>query len=74
MQRLTNTILNLESDEVLEQMRNDESLYNFKVSHIKEILEGELTFANILNQAVEENEALKEEKQKLEESLMEKCE
>ena len=49
MQRLTNTILNLESDEVLEQMRNDESLYNFKVNHIKEILEGELTFANILN-------------------------
>ena len=36
--KLAHTISMLESDEIIEQMRNDDSLYEFKMEHIKKIL------------------------------------
>lgn len=38
-EKMTKTILALESDEVIEQMRNDKTLYQFKLVRIKEIIE-----------------------------------
>lgn len=41
--RLENTIVRLESDELIQQMRNDSSLYACKMKYIQEIIEEEIS-------------------------------
>ena len=50
-------------------MRNDPTLYEYKINRIKEVIETELNFAEVINEAMDENEKIRMEKERLEECV-----
>ena len=56
---LSKTIIDIESDEILEQMRNDKALYEYKIGHIMEKLEKEFNYIEDIESLIDENDTLK---------------
>jgi hypothetical protein len=57
---LEGAILRLESDELIQQMRNDSSLYACKMKNIQEIIQEELNSYSQLEESLELTEELQE--------------
>lgn len=69
-QKLSETVMSIESDEILKQMRNDKSLYEFKLNHIKELISDIFDFSSEIDTLINENESLKNQLTSLEQKII----